>query len=77
MKTFFNLNLMMEAPKASESLALISEITVRNQKVMNDGYAESIIAKLMELGSGEDLIDLARVRISSVRKEKSVNSSAC
>lgn len=68
---------MMEAPKASESLALISEITVRNQKVMNDGYAESIIAKLMELGSGEDLIDLARVRISSVRKEKSVNSSAC
>lgn len=77
MRTFFNLNLMMNMPKASESLALISEITVRNQKVMNDGYAESIIAKLMELGSGEDLIDLARVRISSVRKEKSVNSSAC
>ena len=77
MKTFFNLNLMMEAPKASESLALISEITVKNQMIMDDGYAESIIAKLMELGSGEDFVDLAKARISSVRKEKSVNSSAC
>ena len=77
MKTFFNLNLMMEAPKASENLALISEITVKNQMIMDDGYAESIIVKLMELGSGEDFVDLTRARISSVRKEKSVNSSAC
>lgn len=77
MRKVFNLSVMMNMPKSSESLALISEITVRNQKVMDDDYTESIIAKLMKLGSGEDFIDLARVRISSVRKEKGVNSSAC
>lgn len=77
MRKVFNLSVMMNMPKSSESLALISEITVRNQKVMDDDYTESIIAKLMKLGSGKDFIDLARVRISSVRKEKGVNSSAC
>lgn len=73
----FNLGVMMKAPKASESLALISEITVKNPMIMDDGYAESIISKLMELGSGKDFVDLARTRINSVRKEKTTNSSAC
>ena len=55
----FDMEQMCKAPAANESFALIELLDKNNHKIMDDKYVESIIAQLIELGSGEIFVDYA------------------
>lgn len=65
----YDLNEMLDAPKAQESFALIGLIRDDNPQIMDNVYTESIIAQLKQLGSGEIFIDFALDHISSAQFE--------
>ena len=67
----FDMEQMFEAPKSGESFALIEKaaLTKNNPKVMDDQYVESIIAQLIELGSGEIFIDYALGDVDYARSQ--------
>lgn len=65
----FDMEQMCEAPAANESFALIKLLDKNNPKVMDDKYVESIIAQLIELGSGEIFVDYALGHIDYARSQ--------
>lgn len=65
----FDMEQMCEAPAANESFALIKLLDKNNPKVMDDKYVESIIAQLIELGSGEIFVDYALGHVDYARSQ--------
>lgn len=76
MRTYFDLNEMLDMPNAQESFALINLLAVSNPEIMDDKYVESIISKLEALGSGEIFVDFARGHVSSARYSIKLNAAA-
>lgn len=68
-RTEYDLNAMLDAPKAQESFALIGLIRDDNPKIMDDEYTESIIVQLRQLGSGEIFIDFALDHLDTARSD--------
>lgn len=67
MKQLFEMDAMMEATNAKEGFALITKLTKKSPKIMDDAYVESIVAQLVELGLGESFVKYARGCVSSTR----------